>query len=136
MIRLILERKYYSNKQTLGTLEVQKDNIFQFSLATIEQEWRYNMTSNSCIPAKEYGVSKYTSSKHGECLIVEGTEPRTGILIHKGNFSEQSEGCIIVGLTHSDINLDQSMDVKHSSEALEKLMAIVENESIIFITIK
>lgn len=136
MIELKLTRKRYYDKQVIGTLDVYKDNLFQFSLATLEQEWNNNKTSNSCIPKGYYIVEHYNSNSHPNSFIIQGTEPRTYILIHKGNYHTHTEGCILPGLTHSDINNDGYIDVVSSGDAMKKLNYLCEGETIISIEIK
>ena len=135
MIRLILDRKKHSDKQTIGTIEVWNNNEFILSLVTLEQEWNNNEISNSCIPIGEYNVNHYSSSKYPNVLILHDTKPRTKILIHSGNYNTHTKGCILVGLTHSDINNDGYLDVVSSRTALKKLMQICKNETNISIII-
>ncbi len=135
MIELKLHRKKYTSKQVIGTMDVYKDNIFVCSLATLEQEWNNNMTSNSCIPKGNYIVQHYSSDKYPVALSLEGTDPRTVILIHNGNRYTHTKGCILVGLTHTDIDMDGYLDVSQSKDALSKLTGICENEKIILMEI-
>lgn len=136
MIELKLTRKKHTDKQTIGIMEVYKYNLFMCSFATLEQEWNNNETSNSCIPKGFYIVEHYSSAKHPDTFIVKDTEPRTYILIHKGNYNTHTEGCILIGYVHSDINKDGYLDVIHSGDAMNMLNRICEDEKIISLTIK
>lgn len=136
MIALRLNRKKYTDKQVIGIMEVYKDNLFICSFATLEQEWNNNKTSNSCIPNGNYIVEHYDSNSHPASFIVQGTEPRTYILIHKGSYNTHTEGCILIGYIHSDINNDGYLDVIHSSDSMNMFNRICKDENIISLTIK
>lgn len=136
MIRLELIRKKYTDKQTIGSLDVYKNNTFICSFATLEQEWNNNETSNSCIPPGFYKVENYNSNKHPNSFIVCNTEPRTFILIHKGNYNNHTEGCILIGHIHKDINSDGYQDVINSGDSMEYLNRICKDEKVISINIK
>lgn len=135
MIELRLQRKKYTSKQVIGTMDVYKDNVFVCCLATLEQEWNNNATSNSCIPKGDYIAQHYSSDKYPNALILEDTQPRTGILIHNGAYHTHTLGCIIVGLAHKDINMDKFLDVLYSKTALALLMNICKDVNIILINI-
>lgn len=136
MIKLLLHRRNFTDLQVTGFMEVYQDGVFQFVLSTLEQEWNNNETNNSCIPEGDYKVEHYSSKKYPEAFRLKGTEPRTYILIHKGSYHEHTSGCILVGLTHSDINSDGYMDTKFSKEAMEKLLELCKDETNMSIEIK
>jgi len=136
MIDLRLSRKKYTREQTIGFMEVYRNNLFECVLSTLEQDWANNIRSDSCIPPGHYIIENHSSPNHGDCLLLKGTEPRTYILIHSGNYYNHTEGCILVGLSHSDINKDGYLDVIHSGDALKKLLSLCEGEKIISITIE
>lgn len=135
MVKLELNTKRFSDKQTIGWMDVYKNNVYQFSLATLEQEWNNNVISNSCIPPGFYIVEHCNTKKHPNSFLLKGTEPRTAIMIHILNFMFQTEGCIGVGLYHEDINADGYPDLVSSGKAMDKLRAICKNEKTIFINI-
>lgn len=136
MIRLELTRKDYGDKQTRGIMDVFDGNLYLFTLSTLEQEWNNNETSNSCIPFGFYIVKPYKRPNGDMAFILEGTSPRTYILIHKGNLHTHTEGCILVGLTFDDINNDGLYDVVSSGDAMDKLLDACKNEKVISINIK
>jgi hypothetical protein len=121
MILWKLKRKKHRDKQTVGTMDVYEDEVFLFSLATLEQEWNDNAIGNSCIPKGGYTVKDWDSKKHPISFIVEGTEPRTFILFHVGNYNYHSQGCILPGMYHEDINKDGYIDVAQSGNAMGRL---------------
>jgi hypothetical protein len=135
MIELELKRRKYRDKQVIGTMDVYKDNEFICTISTLERAWLNNERNKSCIPPGFYIVHHYDSDKHPNSFIIAKTDPRTSILIHSGNYYNHSAGCILVGLTHEDINGDGYYDVKHSQEAYDKLRDICKGETIISINI-
>lgn len=131
MISWKLKRKKYRDIQTVGVMEVYEDEVFLFSLAILEQEWRNNEKGNSCIPKGSYVVESWDSKKHPNSFIVRGTEPRTYILFHVGNYFNHSQGCILPGLYHDDINKDGYIDVAQSTKAMGKLNAHCRDKQIL-----
>lgn len=83
---------------------------------TLELPWRNNQRNLSCIPAGVYDVSKSTSTNFGPVLRFSSVRDRTGILIHAGNTTSDTRGCILVGL---DAN---SLSVVQSKQALYRLL--------------
>jgi len=135
MIKLKLTRKKHTTKQTLGIMDVYKDNTFVFALATLEREWANNKISTSCIPAGVYDILHYSSIKYNNVFELQETEPRTKILIHSGNYNTDTKGCVLVGEVHKDVNNDGLTDVASSVTALNRLRKICKNETNITITI-
>lgn len=83
-----------------------------FKCRTIELPWRDNSPNISCIPAGVYEVKLRISRKYGRVYHLQGTDPRTYILIHWGNFAgdkskgfkTHSAGCILLGQKAGVIN--------------------------------
>ena len=136
VVQWILDRKKYQSEQTVGTMDVILDNVWQYSLATLEQEWNDNEPFNSCIPAGTYIVTKHKSPNHGDCFLVNGVPNRGGILFHILNFFKQSKGCVGPGLYHAHLNSDEYVDVAESSKAMEKLKDTCKGDVRILLTVK
>lgn len=100
MKKLILKRIDSSSECVLGVLELDGKEICK----TLELPWRDNQKGISCIPAGEYKLSPYPSSRFGEVYIVNDVPNRTGILIHTGNTADDIEGCILVGDSYGKLN--------------------------------
>lgn len=64
---------------------------------TCEDPWENNARSVSCIPPGTYQVTKRFSPKYGQHWHVQNVPGRSLILIHNGNFTTDTEGCILVG---------------------------------------
>lgn len=95
-------RIYQSSDATLGILNV--DGI-PFC-ATLELPFRENDRSISRIPASLYTVTVDETKSHGQCLRVHDVYDRTGILIHVGNTTKDTEGCILVGMSFKVSGID------------------------------
>lgn len=135
MIHLKLIRRKYTDKQTVGTMAVIKDNVFVCSFATLELDWENNKQNNSCIPPSNYSVNHYSSEKYPKAFEVLNVPNRSGILIHNGSYNTSSLGCILIGYIHSDINQDGYLDVIHSKDALSRFNDICAGEEIISLSI-
>ncbi len=79
---------------------------------TIEKPWLSNKPFESCIPHGIYKLKRYSSKRFPNSFYLSnpnlgvslsGDTPRTGILIHVGNFVEDVVGCIAVGTSLNPI---------------------------------
>jgi hypothetical protein len=69
---------------------------------TLEEAWRDNQRSISCVPPGTYDAYlRYDSSKKNRewCFQLTNVPNRTAIQIHIGNSPGDTEGCILVGTT-------------------------------------
>ncbi|MFV0481342.1 MAG: DUF5675 family protein [Campylobacteraceae bacterium] len=123
----LLIREKENNKQTLGKLQLFENEAMIFECYTLELPWRDNKPNISCIPTGEYKVKPRISNKYGKHFYLEGTKPRTHILIHAGNFYTQTEGCILLGKTLSHINDDGELDIGQSQSTLNELLKLAPN---------
>jgi hypothetical protein len=123
MEEVYLKRIEYDNKQTLGEL------IYgEFKCKTLELPWLNNERKISCIPSGEYNVIKRVSAKYGNHFYVTNVEDRSYILIHAGNYHQDTLGCILVGRAHQDINNDGHRDVTQSKPTMTQLNRLFPNE--------
>ena len=127
MMKLLLTRINDNGKQTLGRAVLWNGSKSLFEFVTLEPAWLNNAIGKSCIPAGKYAVKARKSAKYGNHYIVGGTEPRTYILLHVGNYRKDSTGCILVGRSFADINGDGEMDISSSSITLKKLLKLAPN---------
>ena len=82
-----------SGSGTFGIItEDDKTICFTLELPDLDNE-----RNISCIPCGVYNVERHVSPSKGLCFEVEGVNDRDDILIHKGNWCADSQGCIIVG---------------------------------------
>lgn len=94
-----LKRLQRTDKCTIGALAIDGN----FICWTLEEPWLNNMKDVSCIPLGHYRAHEYQSAKFGKCYSItdlQNRQPanRSGILIHSGNTTNDTSGCILLGL--------------------------------------
>lgn len=115
-----LNRIFETNRETIGYFIVEGKVYF-----TLELPFRNNERKVSSIPAGLYRVVKRKSQAHGQHFHLLDVPNRDLILIHAGNFYDNTEGCIIVGKGISDINGDGELDVTSSKQAMAELNSLL-----------
>lgn len=103
--------------QTLGVLEVLDANgKLLKDYTTVEEPWRGNRSSISCIPPGRYPFTKSKANNHaslGDVLRFSGINYRDGVLMHVGTTHFDTEGCILPGIKQQvDKNGDKVPDNK------------------------
>lgn len=79
-----------------GTFGVFRHMQIPFAVS-LERPWKGNKADVSCIPAGDY-VCKLTSSvKFGKAYEICDVPGRSKILIHKGNTTADTSGCVLIG---------------------------------------
>ena len=133
-MELILTRIARKAEYTIGRLE---DENGMKVCDTLEPTWRdykggeMKIPRKSAIPEGTYRVVVTKSRRFQKYLpLLVGVPGFEGVRIHSGNTSRDTEGCILVGQ-----NL-QVGKVLWSQITLEKLMRLIENEKVIYLTIK
>ncbi len=115
---------------TIGQLELVGTD---FRCFTLELPWLNNANDISCVPAGTYKYRKRISPSLGRVIHLIGTEPRTWVYIHSGNFTASILGCILVGQAIKDINRDGIPDVTNSMPTFNSLMDRTDDEGVITI---
>lgn len=128
-MELILQRLHFTKLSTCGELTIDDDReIFLHTLELPVKDGK----PGSAIPPGRYGIELSPSPKfmistqpwvksYAEKMPhIVGIPGRSLILIHWGNHPEDTDGCILVGLTHA---LDEVGD---SRKAFEQLMSAIE----------
>lgn len=100
MKTVTLKRLVESEAGTQGSLSTDG-----FTCKTLELPWRDNRRQRSCVPPGSYRCQQVQSPKFGLVYTLTGTEPRSNVLIHSGNFAGDVElglkthvqGCILLG---------------------------------------
>lgn len=91
MVKLYRIWKY--ENETIGVLRV-NDKFFCY---TLELPWRENQRQISCIPTGRYDCIWQRSPKFGWTYQITNVPNRTRILIHSGNLSKHTYGCVLLG---------------------------------------
>ncbi len=120
---ILIKRHTFLPTSTLGDLYLDGEH-FCYTLERPSADLA-DATEPFCIPEGQYGAIVAFFPHMGEdAVLLSGTEPRTGIFIHVGNYPKNTEGCILVGLS-------QSADfVGNSKDAFERLMRKVGKNSL------
>jgi hypothetical protein len=90
---------------------------------TLENPWLDNRRNVSCIPEGEYECKPYSSAKYHNVWELQNVQDRSKILIHAGNFEEDTRGCILIGRAIADYNGKKM--ITNSRHTLEKLRDII-----------
>lgn len=64
---------------------------------TLELPWRDNEALVSCIPAGEYKCVQHFGPRYSNVWELLGVPGRSSILIHHGNTTDDTNGCILIG---------------------------------------
>lgn len=133
-MKLVLIRHARRADYTIGRLE---DENGKKICDTLEPTWRnykggeLKIPKKSAIPEGSYRVVVTKSRRFQKYLpLLVGVPGFEGVRIHAGNTSRDTEGCILVG---QNIQVGK---VLWSRITLEKLMKLIENEKVIYLTIK
>lgn len=125
-MNLILRRVFSDDTQTLGVLLVVSDHGLCYRIfSTIELPYLANQKNVSSIPEGVYKIRERYSYKFGNHLEVLGVPGRSLILLHYGNYKQDTQGCILVGQYHQDINNDGNLDVVNSKKSMQDLLKIL-----------
>ena len=127
---LTLTRHETSSKGTRGTLTLSGQD---WTLHTLEPPWRSD-APDTAIREGVYCVAPHYSAKYGDCFRLfggtvgtsQGIAHRFAVLIHKGNWHTDSQGCILPGLSKGWDDAKDLPAVWHSGKALAKLRNAID----------
>ena len=109
--------------QTLGVLTA----LNLPPLMTLELPWRNNEDNISCVPQGRYCCTLEKHRVFGDTIRVHDVPDRSGILIHAGNYTKDTQGCILVGKQVAVMQLEpEEKLVIHSKEAMQALVSYVK----------
>jgi hypothetical protein len=98
LINLLLIRDTFSENSVIGELFLNGERMCD----TLENPWLDNQRNISCIPEGEYKVRLRLPRESGTRdylhLLVQDVPNRKWVLVHRGNYPSQTQGCILVGL--------------------------------------
>lgn len=137
MKRALLVRLHSLPDRTLGNLYIFNGLAKLGQFTTLELPWRDNEVKRSCIPEGDYRLSLRVATPKFPYphLWVHDTEPRQAILMHRGNFPKDTEGCILVGMGFGSADGDGLPDVLASTVAMNQLVQLIPEEPIPFTVI-
>ena len=95
--------------------------------------WQCRRTAQYCDELTNKGYADSIKEKTGLLIdayfsgtklhwILENVPGRSYVLIHFGNFPENTSGCILVGDGFKDLNSDQKTDITNSRSAMRMLL--------------
>lgn len=120
-MKAVLSRTY-GNSETKGSFYVMDGEKLIYRCKTLELPDLGNQKNVSCIPEGIYDVIKTFTEKRGNHFRFLDVPDRSEILIHKGNYTKDTQGCILPGIYFTDIDFNGLMDVAESTKALENLI--------------
>ena len=123
-MKLILNRKTYTDKSVIGTLDVinaNGNNIW--SCVTLEPPQDLTLSIKPrAIPEGTYFLSTFHSNHLGcRVLLLASVPDFEDVEVHFGNFPKDTHGCILVG-EKVDPNVPDQID--QSRIAFDKLMSL------------
>lgn len=116
---VLLVRHNLSKHGTQGTMFLDRERIAE----TLENPWLNNQPNISCIPSGKYIVESYSSKKYPNHWEIKDVKGRAYILIHEGNYTKDTRGCVLVGNKYG--NLGNRFFVRNSKVTLKKLKDIL-----------
>ncbi len=134
-MKLLLKRIHFGDTFTVGQLYEDTGISLAPICYTLEDKFRevegvpvkdWKVQDKTAIPRGLYDVSITLSNRFKTKLpLLNNVEGFTGIRIHSGNSSENTEGCILVGMTWDG----RSDWIGSSKVAMSALMPLLENST-------
>lgn len=123
---ITLTRLVSSRRGTLGVLH---DKDFCYSV-TLEDPWRNNKVGESCIPEGVYLVTPHSGTKYKNVWIVNDVPGRSAILIHWGNTENDTQGCILAGMSF----VPDQVAITQSRKAVDNLRIVLPKRFLLNVT--
>jgi hypothetical protein len=136
-LQLDVIRTQFGKDATNGMLFI--DGIFE--CYTLEDQYQaVKVMHETCIPEGVYDIefrktggfhAKYSErykNAHYGMLHIQNVPNFTYILIHAGNTDEHTSGCLIVGETQQDLDMNESGFIGHSGTAYKKMYTKVAGQ--------
>jgi hypothetical protein len=124
-VRKVMKLKLITYSNNLCTIGSLYNEIGGLICNTFELPWLSNQPNVSCIPAGTYTIKPTESARFGSTYIVDDVVGRSHILFHKGNTTNDTEGCILPCSTYGV--LSGKWAGLDSKNAYNKLMGLLDN---------
>lgn len=120
LCRFVIKEKF-----TLGRLKIfnESGNLL-FECYTLELPYINNEKNISSIPANDYVCKLIVSRKFGIVFQVLNVVNRGNILIHKGNYTTDTHGCILLGSSYTLSPDKKECSLQKSKIAFDNLMSL------------
>lgn len=124
-MEMFVVRDTFSEKSTQGSLKASPE--FPRGLYTTLELPKKDGKPGSCIPTGRYQVTLWNSPKFGRVMpYINVGQGRSDIEMHWGNYPENTNGCILVGLTRTQDTIGSTREA--FNETFPLIEAAVNNE--------
>lgn len=135
-MKLMLVRDSFSSDSTAGVLFVDSRPFCNTLEPTVSIGKKVTYGKGCCVPPGIYSIDFHYSPKFGKYMLTLcGVRGRSGILIHSGNTSNDTSGCILVGqrenicvLSNSLSTLDKLFNCCLEAISREPITIIIKNK--------
>lgn len=135
-MKLMLVRDSFTSDSTAGVLFVDSRPFCNTLEPTVSIGKKVTYGKGCCVPPGIYSIDFHYSPKFGKYMLTLcGVRGRSGILIHSGNTSNDTSGCILVGqrenisvLSNSRSTLDKLFDSCLEAISREPITIIIKNK--------
>ena len=130
---LTLYRVYSGEEKTLGVLVDFEGAPFAVTLEpplVLADDGYHTQPNISCIPIGHYRCKRVQSPRFGDTFEITNVPGRSHILLHKGNRSTDTLGCVLVAENFSEIGIGQS------AAGFREFMEMMDRDSSFNLTIK
>ncbi|WP_051947379.1 DUF5675 family protein [Muricauda sp. MAR_2010_75] len=128
MYAVLNRLKDNDHAQTLGHFILYNNMDVAMQCKSLELPDLNNEVRKSRIPAGVYCCERRYSPKYKWHYWVKDVDGRTWILIHIGNYKDDTTGCILLGQDYVDIDQDGHLDVTASGPTMNLLRATAPDE--------
>lgn len=130
---IVLVRLRDNGIQTIGRAWAMVNEFKNLEFVTLEPSWVLNESYISCAPCGTYTVKKRYSKEFGHHFHLQDVPGRSMMLMHVGNFFNNTSGCVLAGERFDRLPKDQFVDVVNSAQTMRRLDNIMPDEFLLTI---